>query len=751
MRSRPEADVLVLTVAIALGLLPLVPVFGATTLIAPVVAGLLVGVIVALLSARLRWGAAVTTAAALAAYLLVGPAVAMPDATVLRVLPRPQSLLDLLAGAVTSWKQVLTLDPELGATGVVLVAPFVLALVASLAALSLALRASRRTGALAAAVPVVVLVVSVLLGTKVTVVPVVAGVAMVLGLVTWASWRVGTFAPRRVASLAVVAVVVGALGAVTGPWVVDQRPRFVLRDEIVPPFDPAAQASPLSAFRKFVKDWDETDLLTVRGLPEGALVRIATMDAYDGVVWDVAGAEAAEGSGTFRRVGSDVDTQTRRGEIATVEMQVDHLPFVWLPTVGWTRQITFTNPDLRSELRYNEATGTAAMVDTLPDGLTWTAEVVVPPVPDADALESAEGGSVVLPELQRVPDEIAAAASDFAGNASRASLIADALAQTLHDEGWFSHGLTAQGQAASLSGHGADRMVSLLSTMVGDGEQYASAMALMARERGLPARVVLGFRPDGASDEVTFTGADIQAWVEINYAGYGWVPYFPTPDESRTPEQSTAEEPAAADPQLRQPPPPPQQPVTAPDDDTEQPQTDDNQDVSEDSQLWAIVGRVALVGGVPLVLLLGPPLLVGLLKRRRRGRRRRAEEPLRRVVGGWDELLDEATDLRRDLPEQATRRELAVALAGSFGSRASGSPHGGRRAVGIGGPVATLAVRADAAVFGGAEPNDAEVESYWRQVDDAVSAMRSAVPRRVRWRSRWSVASLRRRPRGRPD
>ena len=72
--------------------------------------------------------------------------------------------------------------------------------------------------------------------------------------------------------------------------------------------------------------------------------------------------------------------------------------------------------------------------------------------------------------------------------------------------------------------------------MVGDSEQYASAMALMARSLGLPSRVVLGFVPkDGDGDPtesrtertadgqttVTFTGNDICAWVEILLEDYG--------------------------------------------------------------------------------------------------------------------------------------------------------------------------------------------------------------------------------------
>lgn len=752
MTRRPEIDVVVLVIALALAQLPLVPVFGTGGLLLPALAGMLVGVTLALVSAQLRWGTAVTVAITLAGYLVVGPAVAVPDKATLGFLPSGASVLALLSGAVTSWKQVLTLDPELGSTGDVLVAPFLLALVGTLGALTIALRTSRRVAALGAVVPLAVLAVSVLLGTKVSVAPVPAGVVTVLMLGTWAAWRSGTFAPRRVVSLgAVVAVVVG-LGAVTAPWLADERPRYVLRDEIVPPFDPADQASPLSAFRKFVKEWGDTDLLTVRGLPEGATVRLATMDAFDGVVWNVAGAEAAEGSGAFRRVGSEVDTLTRSGTRATVELEVHDLPFVWLPTVGWTQQIAFDQRDsaLRTELRYNDATGTAVLTDGVPAGLSWKASVVVPAVPDEASLDRAATASVVLPAPREVPDVVATRAGEIAGTAGSPGLIARSLEEELSTDGFFSHGLVDRGDAPSLSGHGANRIAELLGgTMVGDGEQYASAMALMARAMGLPARVVLGFVPSAdqaGAEEVTFTGSDIQAWVEIDFAGYGWVSFFPTPDESQTPREETSPEEAAAEPAVRQPPPPPQAPVTAPDDDTEQPSTDDRQEQSRDSELWAIAGRVALVGGLPLAVLLGPPLVIAGLKRRRRRRRRLAPDPVQRVVGGWDELLDGATELRRRLPAQATRRELAVSLAASFGSRARDVPtDGGRRAVGVGGPVATLAARADAAVFGGREPTEAEIDAYWNQVATTAEAMRRAVPRRLRWRARWSLSSRRRR------
>ena len=736
-------DFAVLLGALVLAMLPLAPVFGAAVLVVPMLGGLVTGALVVLVSRRLVWGTTVTVAVALTAYLLVGTSLVAPDLGLGRLVPTPASLRVLLGGAVTAWKDVLTLQPPLGAGGGVLVVPFLLALAAAVVALRLATGPDLRRAPWAALVPLAVLLLSILLGTKEAVVPAAAGVALALVLGTWASLRAQTLAPRRVLSFVALAAVVAGCGAVTGPWLAEQRPRVVVRDEVVPPYDPSAQKSPLSAFRSFIKDRGDTELLTVTGLPEGARVRLATMDSYDGVVWDVAAVDAAEGSGRFRRVGDEIDTAAR-GAVSSVEIRVLDLPFDWLPTVGYTEQLQFASDgsDLRSRLRYNDATGAAVVVGGVPPGTSYTAEVVIPQEPTDDELDRAAVSRVTLPRPSGVPEAVSLYAAEVAGTATSPGLIARSLAEGLSNRGWFSHGLVADGEHASLSGHGADRLTTLLTgpLMVGDGEQYAAAMALMAREMGLPARVVLGFVPqtvaigaavpaDEGAAEITITGRQIQAWVEIDFAGYGWVAFDPTPDPSRTPSAETPQEQSAAEPQVRQPPPPPAKPVTPPDDDTEQPQADDNQEESPRGRSWAIIGRIAGIAGIPLVVVLGPPLLVAALKRRRRRSRRRAVDPVDQVVGGWQELCDQATELRRPLPARATRREVAVALAGQIEGTGT---DGARRTATIGGPLAGLATRADAFVFGRDEPSPEQVDSFWENVDSAVGTLRSAVRRRDR-------------------
>lgn len=738
--GRVAVDVPVLVLAVAAALTPLVPVFGARTLAAPVLGGLVAGAALALVSARRGWSALVTSAAAVVVYLLLGGALAVPATTVAGVVPTPRTLGLLLTGAVSAWKQVLTLDPTLGG-GNLLVAPFVLALAGALAAVSVAVRFRGATGARAVAVPAGVAVVALLLGTGT---PLLAGpVGAVTGtaLLVWAAWRHGDVEWRRVpAALAVVALALGT-GIAAGPWLGGLEPRFVLRERVTPPFDPDAQASPLAAFRKFVKEWRDTPLLTVTGLPEGVPVRLAVLDAYDGVVWDVAGSRAAEGSGAFRRVGDTIQV-SERGVPVTVGMEVHHLPFVWLPTVGYAESFTMTGSpsadavELAAALRYNDATGTAVLVGGVPDGTSWTLDAVVPEAVTAEDVGTAGVADTRLPELSGVPESARLLAAEVAGSATSPVLIAQALEQGLRGRGWFSHGLTEQGEHPSLSGHGADRITSLLTadTMVGDQEQYASAMALMARSMGLPARVVMGFVAEpGAGDEVTFTGSDVSAWVEIEFAGHGWVPFSPTPERVLTADEERPQDDAEPQPQAVQPPPGPADPVQVQDEDTEQAGLANDGELTADPPRSALL--VAAVVGTPLLVVGGPLLLVIAAKGRRRRRRLTRGDGVDRVAGGWDEVLDHALDLRRPAPPRATRREVAADLGESFGPEVARA-------------VATLATRADAAVFGPGPTSATEVAGFWASVDGAVRTMRAAVPRRRRVAARLTTRSLRR-PAGR--
>lgn len=74
---------------------------------------------------------------------------------------------------------------------------------------------------------------------------------------------------------------------------------------------------------------------------------------------------------------------------------------------------------------------------------------------------------------------------------------------------------------------------------------YASAMTVLCRMAGLPARYVEGFLALPAGDGFAYvTGKDAHAWTEVYFEGFGWVPFDPTPSEqgnSTTPPENETE------------------------------------------------------------------------------------------------------------------------------------------------------------------------------------------------------------------
>ena len=94
------------------------------------------------------------------------------------------------------------------------------------------------------------------------------------------------------------------------------------------------------------------------------------------------------------------------------------------------------------------------------------------------------------------------------------------LARYLRREGRYSNG--GPGEARYKPGHDLDRLVDgflLARRPVGDDEQYAAAMALMANRVGVAARVVVGaVLPRNGK----VRGKNVHAWVEVRVADGSW-------------------------------------------------------------------------------------------------------------------------------------------------------------------------------------------------------------------------------------
>lgn len=60
---------------------------------------------------------------------------------------------------------------------------------------------------------------------------------------------------------------------------------------------------------------------------------------------------------------------------------------------------------------------------------------------------------------------------------------------------------------------------------------FATAMAVMARDLGMPARMVVGYthgKLDTKTHEQVIRGVDAHAWTQVYFAGYGWINFEPS-------------------------------------------------------------------------------------------------------------------------------------------------------------------------------------------------------------------------------
>jgi len=721
------------------------PSFAGPSYLGAAIGGAVIGVVVAALSAWRRWGVLVVAGLTVLAYFVFGGALALPDTTIAGVIPSLDTLQRLAVGVITSWKQMLTtVAPVSGADGHFIV-PFLLMLVVSVITASLALRLRNPAWALIPSGILLALVIA--LGTPEPTAPVIQGTIFALVSIAWLAvrqlWapqssavsveagdsaRANHMRTRRLISGAVVLVVAAGAGVATSAFTAPTEARHVLRDTIIPPFTVRDYPSALQSFRGYVRDDAENTLFTVRGLPKGARVRLAAMDEFDGQVINVV--DGGPGSSSaFSPIRSNMSPDAE-GLPVTLQFDITAYSDVWIPQAGLVSEISFAGDDadeLRRSSYYSSGAGTAVATRGIRNGDSYTVDTVLPAEVKVEQLAEAEFGAVRLPKNKNVPEDLTTLAGEVVSEAENPVGQVQALADFLSEDGFFSHGL--EGEVISRAGHTSERISTLFGgdQMIGDDEQYSVAMALLAGELGIPARVVMGFYPDekkAGAAEFQANGENLHAWVEVNFEGFGWVPFDPTPPEDQVPNDQSTKPRADPKPQVLQPPPPPQEPVDLP-----PTLPDDRESEDESLNVLGIIGAILAIGGISLAvlaLLASPFIIIGAWKASRRRARRTADNPADRISGGWDELTDRAVDYGARLTPGATRGEEAVLVAESLSV----------------GTVTALADRADAEVFGPTEPSAEDVDAFWKEVDGIVVGIGSEAGFWKRLRARLSLRSL---------
>ena len=755
--------------------------------------GVLVGLIVSWAASKWRWDLLSIVASVVAAHFLLGGPAALRETTRWVVVPTSRTLQTLVIGAVEAWKDLLTLTPPAGSYVGPAMVPWMACLVCSIAAGVVTVRYGRPMWGSAALI--LCGVIAIVWGPTNHTPNLILVIVWWVALITWWSWAsaigrarsgadivIGMSASTTsasttmggssrqivhvwwrvgMASLMVSIMVAAAIPAasVLGPTASD---RVVGRDVVEPPVDAREYPSPLSSYRHYNKDLEDSSLIHVTNMPKEARVRLGAMDVYDGTTFGM-GVSNADGTAGYRRVGSTIPGRNANEAEVETTVSTSQLLGPWVPTIGQVHVLEFdpSDPlaaDQQKGLNYDLWAETA--LTTGPAGeMGYTMSLTMPRDHADSEFASVEAARYAGGDTN-VPKDVDTLAAEHTTTARSDLEKARAIEDFLHTDGYYSNEDTIN----SRPGSSQDRIQRMIGAdmLVGDDEQYATLMALMLHSQGINARVVMGAYREGTSGNVDLTGADMHAWVEVEFPGVGWATFDPTPPRDQQPTTQVNKPKSVPKPQVLQPPEPPEQPVELPP--ATRDQATDPHDPNGLHIPWMAIGTVTL----SLLVLLGPVLLVLLAKSRRRKARRKAQAA-EAVRGSWDELVDTAIDSGLVVEPHLTRQEVAWALApqwapessegGEVSSRKSRKARS-RSAADVRVPgwslfsgavprAVTVARRADVADFAMTGAREQDAEQAWNDVDELRREWASSVSVFARVRHALSLKSLRWRRRAR--
>jgi transglutaminase-like putative cysteine protease len=271
-------------------------------------------------------------------------------------------------------------------------------------------------------------------------------------------------------------------------------------------------------------------------IQDGVYWRWLSLDRFDGDEWTAGDMDVERGKTYGAEASLPYTVQSlpdnTPATFLSATVTIVHTPGKWLPLPYEPFDVSTPGSTFRFD-----ASHTAAVPDqALDPGFTYRvdARVVEPTYEQLDHTFDYSGRqyrrNLQLPES--LPEEIPALARAIVKRAGARSTLEQALAV----QRYLTDPLVFQYDATVQQGDGNDALKDFLfTTHRGFCQQFASAMAVLLRALGIPARVAVGFTPgkyDGHIGAFEVTTQNAHSWVEAEFPGFGWVPFEPTPTRS---------------------------------------------------------------------------------------------------------------------------------------------------------------------------------------------------------------------------
>jgi len=451
--------------------------------------------------------------------------------------------------------------------------------------------------------------------------------------------------------------------------------------------------------------------------PDRVYWRLLTLETFDGVQWYTDQPEL--------NVPEDLDSYENadhsfRGPTDAISQEITILALEmgWLPAAYAPTSMTADNRIVERGFRVKDD-GSLRFDAISYRGMTYRVESDLPS-PDLGVLSTGPDGrlspvfrgaveddsfaepvdvtvpaEVVLEDIEtylQLPSGIASGVRSLA--AEQTELLTTDFEKGLALEAFFRAPGRFSYSTAIRPGHGAEDLSAWLldpespNYRTGYCEQFATSMAVMARQLGIPSRVVLGFTPGSLLEDgrVVVRDRNAHSWVELWMPTQGWVRFDPTPRSDSVNPPTIDGLPFSIDRYLDIPQ-PEAPPASLPESASPLlPSTDLGPqdiflgvggDVEESAGRWPTIPPWALWLAAGLAAVFG--LVPGIKWIRRRSR-------LRRLAAGdissaWADIIDQLDDLGLHAEATATPMEVAteisevmVPLADMYGDSVYGDP-----------------------------------------------------------------------------
>ena len=346
---------------------------------------------------------------------------------------------------------------------------------------------------------------------------------------------------------------------------------------------------------------------------------------------------------------------------------------------------------------------------------------------EPESLAVLRPGTSVLPAAPELPAGLSRLLDEWAPASDDRGVRLQKMLAGFQSAGYVSHGL--EEESLSRSGHAIDRLEELANErpMIGDGEQYAVAAALMAREIGFPARVVVGYLPTPTTrcpppaSRRRSTAGTCRRGSRCRPRMARGCRSIRTPNCVRSPNASPTSPRSshARSPPCRRRPSGRPWTTSTPIPTSRSTSATTARAVGRRPARGADRRRFVILG---LALLISPFLAIIVAKLRRRRLRRRAPTAVERIEGGWQEFADTAADFGYPIRSNATRAEQAATVGGLA-------------------PL-VLASVVDRAVYAPDGPTDGDDLRVWDTVDELQERLGAPRSRRERLVAAISLTSL---------